>query len=113
MDNTLGYMLSTNLPNENGSYVSLMYEVVSMEYLTNREYSFAMVLAHEYFHSICNTYTRNLKGWIDESFANFGGLLFMNSIRKGENFDTFTSNQLSLTFKEYLMYSNFSIDDCP
>lgn len=113
MDNTLGYTLSINLPNENGSYVSLMYEVVSMEYLTNREYSFAMVLAHEYFHSICNTYTRNLKGWIDESFANFGGLLFMNSIRKGENFDTFTSNQLSLTFKEYLMYSNFSIDDCP
>lgn len=112
-DNALGYTSSTNrVPNENGSYISLMYEIVSMEYQTNREDSFSMVLAHEYFHSICYTYSKNISGWISESFANFGGLLFINSIKKGENFDAYTLIQFSSTFKEYLMYSRLSIDDC-
>lgn len=111
-DSVEGYMLPVGRISENRSYIGLLYELVTTEGGLYREASFSMVLAHEYFHSICHSYTRHLEHWVHEAFATFGGLLFINSIKKGEEYDPHTAQQFFGRFVDYLLHSKLSIDDC-
>ncbi len=109
------YLLDSSLRT---SYIELKYEIIDGSILgNNRKDAYLMILAHEYFHAICMKYgvihnKYNMLSWMQESFGTWAGLVYMNSIKYGENVDIYTFNQYNGRYRDFLATSMLSLDDC-
>ena len=89
------------------SVTKLSYELASATLNGTYTYSYAMALAHEYFHAILDKYGVIFQNpsetyWFHEAMAEMAGVLYINYLANNANYiDPYISNELTVNCRTY------------